>query len=53
MDSNFEDSYKKQYSLCQYIDDKSRKNKYESNNLAFKNYCMAIVNDINRMLKIK
>jgi len=50
MDSNFEDSYKKQYSLCQYIDDKSGKNKYETNNLAFKNYCIAIINDINRML---
>ena len=50
MDSKFEDSYKKHYSLCQYIDDKSRKNKYEANNIAFKNYCIAIVNDINRML---
>ena len=50
MDSNFEDSYKKQYFLCQYIDDKSGKNKYKANNLAFKNYCIAIINDINRML---
>ena len=50
MDSQFEDSYKKQYSLTQYIDDKNGKKYYEDNNLAFNNNCIAIVKDINRIL---
>ena len=50
MDSNLEDSYKRQYSLTQYIDDKNGKNKYDSDKLAFKNYCIAILQDINRIL---
>ena len=50
MDSNLEDSYKRQYSLTQYIDNKNGKNKYDADKLAFKNYCIAILQDINRIL---
>ena len=50
MDSNLEDSYKRQYSLTQYIDNKNGKNKYDAEKLAFKNYCIAILQDINRIL---
>ena len=50
MDSQIEDSYKRQYSLTQYIDDKSGKKYYEDNKLDFINNCMAIVKDINRIL---
>ena len=50
MDSHLQELYKRQYSLNQSIDDKSGKNKYEADKLAFKNYCIAIIQDINRIL---
>ena len=47
---HFKVSYNPWCNITEYIDDKNGKNRYKTNNFAFRNCCIAIVKDINRII---